>query len=235
MTYVDFAFVRKHVTVEQAATWLGLDLKPANSQLRGRCPLHDGGARALAITPERNEWFCFANECKKGGGVIELVAKVKQLSERDAAIEIQKHFLDPHKKVGTAENPLQPLDYLVTEHPFIKELGLTKQTCEHFKAGYAPRGIMRGRLAIPIYDGEKLLTYVGVKPGETPLLPKNFAGGLFGSFEAEFLTEDPLKVLLGHQEAKHVVAILGGVTPGRLQALALHMKAAGIASLKLLE
>ena len=39
MTYVDFAHVRKHVTVEQAATWLGLDLKPANNQLRGgaRC------------------------------------------------------------------------------------------------------------------------------------------------------------------------------------------------------
>ena len=155
--------------------------------------------RALVVTPSENAWFCFANECKAGGGVIELVAKVKQLSERDAAIEIQKHFLDPHKKVGTAENPLQPLNYLVTDHPFIKQLGLTKQTCEHFKAGYAPKGIMRGRLAIPIYDGDTLLAYVGVKPGDKPLLPKNFAGGLFGSYEAEFLTEDPLQVLLGHQ------------------------------------
>ena len=58
MTYVDFAFVRKHVTVEQAATWLGLDLKPANNQLRGsaRCM-----TAAHAPSPSRlNEMNGFA-------------------------------------------------------------------------------------------------------------------------------------------------------------------------------
>ena len=40
--------------------------------------------------------------------------------------------------------------------------GLTEETCQAFGAGYAPKGIMRGRLAIPIHDwGGALVAYCG--------------------------------------------------------------------------
>jgi DNA primase len=168
--YVDFRHVKEHVQIEQVIPWLGLAVKKAGEQLRGRCPLHDGGERALVITPSKGLWYCFAPECQAGGDVIELVAKVRGISQRDAAIALQKHFLsDPHAP-GEAKH-LEPLDYLVAEHEMVQALGFPREIAEALGIGYAPKGIMRGRVAIPIrmLDGT-LVAYAGVNTAMEPVL-----------------------------------------------------------------
>ena len=50
------------------------------------------------------------------------------------------------------ENGLRPLDYLQAAHEAVQALGVSPETAAHFGAGFAPKGIMRGRFAIPIHD-----------------------------------------------------------------------------------
>jgi hypothetical protein len=62
----------------------------------------------------------------------------------------------PHHRLDRGPKPpgereLKPLDYLVFSEA-VETLGLTEATCTAWGAGYAPKGIMRDRLAIPIHD-----------------------------------------------------------------------------------
>ena len=166
--YVDFKHLRSVISIEQVISWLGLEMKKTGDQWRGLCPIN-GGARALVITPAKGLWYCFAPECAAGGDVIELVAKVRRISTRDAALALQKHFLPDGQKPAPAENPLQPLDYLDPAHSMVTELGFEEAAARQIGIGYAPKGIMRGRVAIPIRTNEgKLVGYVGINPALDP-------------------------------------------------------------------
>jgi len=59
--------------------------------------------------------------------------------------------------------PLQfTLKQLDAEHPYLKERGLTAQTIAHFGLGYCARGLMKGRIAIPLHDAaNRLVGYAG--------------------------------------------------------------------------
>ena len=59
-----------------------------------------------------------------------------------------------------------PLDFalkgLDPEHSYLKERGFTPNTIAHFELGYCSRGLMQGRVAIPLRNGEgKLIGYAG--------------------------------------------------------------------------
>jgi hypothetical protein len=59
-----------------------------------------------------------------------------------------------------------PLDFelkgLDPHHPSLKSLGLTAKTIEHFGIGYCGRGMLAGRIAIPLHDSAgKLVGYAG--------------------------------------------------------------------------
>ncbi len=84
-------------------------------------------------------------------------------------------------------------------------MGLDLETGEQFGAGYAPKGIMRGRLAIPIHDGDgTLVAYCGRAIGQenpTWIFPKGFDpksqvfnGHAIGEGEL-VLMRDPLEVM----------------------------------------
>jgi DNA primase len=163
MSYVDFDNVRKHVSVEQAAAWLGLELKKANHQLRGHCPIHGGGPRCFVVTPAENVFYCFAPECRAGGGVIELVMKVRGLQERDAALALQEHFLGRNANVVSIDSPPSRIDYLQPEHPDVQALGIPVEVAKMLGIGYAPRGTMAKRVLLPIRNKSgKLVGYVGL-------------------------------------------------------------------------
>ena len=168
MPYVDFSRVRQQVSIEQVVAWLGLDLVEKNKQLRGPCPINDGGHRALVITPAENCWYCWAPECRSGGGTIELVAKIRGLEFRDAAIAIQKHFL-PSGRSTPADTPLKPLEDLDHEHPLVKEYGWSVAEAKAFGVGYCKRGIMAGRVAVPLRDDQgELVGYTGINLALSP-------------------------------------------------------------------
>jgi DNA primase len=59
-----------------------------------------------------------------------------------------------------------PLDFelkgLDPHHPYLKERGFTPQTIKQFGLGYCSRGLLAGRVAIPLHDGQgNLLGYAG--------------------------------------------------------------------------
>ena len=57
---------------------------------------------------------------------------------------------------------LPPLSYLTAKHPAVQNLGITEDTAVSVGIGYAARGTLIGRVAIPIRDeAGRLLAYVG--------------------------------------------------------------------------
>ncbi len=159
MASVDFAALKRELTIEQIANWLQLETTKVNDQLRCRCPVHDGGKRALVITPGRGVFYCFAPQCQKGGDLIELVAHCRQIATRDAALEIQAAF-------STKSAPPEGFDkvagYLEPEHAAVQALGLTKEAAVTLGIGYAGRGIMKGRVLIPLRTADGALAgYAG--------------------------------------------------------------------------
>ena len=99
MPNIDFAEIKGRVTELQVADMLGLKLKKSGATWRGHCPIcNNKNQRALAITPGKG-WYCHG-DCKVGGDVIELVSRAREISQRQAAIDIAKHFgiIKPEKK-----------------------------------------------------------------------------------------------------------------------------------------
>ncbi len=133
------------------------------------------------------------------------------------------------------EKGLRPLDYLQASHEAVQALGISSETCAHFGAGFAPKGIMRGRFAIPIHDRNgNLLAYCGrATKDESPalLFPNSFdpRGAIFNAHRiAEgdlFLVRDPVQALTAQQNGvENVVAFLTeNVTALQLEQLAALM------------
>ena len=206
----------------------------------------EGGDRALVVTPSKGLFYCFG-KCHKGGDAITLAAAVRGSSLREAA-----EFLAAKAGLGkaprnedsprdgspqpqTTEGRLRPLDYLQSVHDAVQALGVSPETCTHFGAGFAPKGIMRGRFAIPIHDrAGVLLAYCGrALRDENPalLFPKDFdpRSVIFNAHRVTegdlFLVRDPVAALTAFQNGvENVVAFLSeGATARQLEQLAALM------------
>ena len=260
MPFVDFAALKQRVRIEDVLPELGLEMKQHAGQWRGPCPAcRSGGNRALVVTPEKSAFYCFGG--RTGGDVIALVAHIRGLSAKAAAEELAlmpgKGSGDekagsgarntvPEERTKEAARSLQPLTYLQAEHDAVQALGLDPETCTAFGAGYAPKGIMRGRLAIPIHDRSgKLVAYCGqALQGESPALifPNGFEpwGFIFNALRlvgreddggAEVvLARDPLECMLASQNgiANAVSFLTETIRPVQLEMLSSLMDTLGI-------
>lgn len=246
MSFVNFQELKAKVPISAVLReMLGLALKESGDQLRGHCPIcKDGGDRAFVATVSKGAFYCFKHA--QGGDIISLVAAVRDCPPKDAAAMIARHFgllgdarpEEPHPQQPAEAAGLKPLPYLAPEHPSLASLGLSPETCKHFGAGFAPKGIMRGRLAVPIHDeAGVLLAYVGiaVSPEQQPrlLYPKDFApkSVIFNAHrvsDGQGITAvcDPLSVLLAWQNGiEAVVAVLGEtITVTQLKLLAAFLE-----------
>lgn len=188
MPYVDFSAVKERVSIEEAAALLGLKLHKSGSQLRGPCPIcRAGGERALAVTPAKNLFYCFA--AQSGGDQIQLAAHVRNLKLTDAAEFLGGTSTVPSTRTvptvskDKATHPpapqtgMSPLDYLDAEHPAVEAAGFNSTEAQALGIGYAGKGMMRGCIAVPIRDETgTLLGYIGVTEARCPpkgLLPTN--------------------------------------------------------------
>jgi hypothetical protein len=177
--FIDFQALKQEIRIEQAMPLLGLKPSQFSDQMRSPCPAcKSGGGRALVITASKGVFYCFASGL--GGDVIALTSHIKGIGMKEAAAFLAEHFQkdqspkptspvatvlsnsSPKKNEAGQPNGLNPLTYLQPEHPLVQALGISPETCRHFGAGYASRGIMRGKLAIPIHDiNHRLLAYIG--------------------------------------------------------------------------
>lgn len=177
-TFIDFAEIKQQISIEQVVAWLNINLETTGNQLRGCCPIHKGtDKRDFVVTPAKGLFYCF--KCKEGGDLIKLYAGVTGTDQKTAANEIAKQagVSDSTETEGDREvesqsvksdtndtkpKPFQPLTYLLPEHVSVQGLGISVETAEYFGVGYAPKGVLRGRIAIPLHDREgTLLGYAG--------------------------------------------------------------------------
>jgi hypothetical protein len=148
--------------------------------MRGPCSAcQQGGERALAITPSKGLFMCFAcpgDKSKHGAAdCIALVAHIRGVSQLDAAKLLKKHFctsgtVPTSSPAGTAQQIVpgqlhqipadtrpgfDPAAYaakLDPLHASLASLGISPVVLTAYKAGYASSGLLRGRLAIPMHD-----------------------------------------------------------------------------------
>jgi DNA primase len=176
MSTIDFASVKERVSIVDACEKLGIEgLSVHNHQLRGQCPLCDkGNPRSFVVTPAKNLWYSFC--CAIGGDQISLVSKLRDMSLRDAAAWLigdtaPKQVPVPQEQRERSQ-PLQPLSYLEPGHEAVIAVGFNPKLAEELGIGYAPKGIMRGTVAVPIRDEHGTLKgYIGVTEAT---LPKDF-------------------------------------------------------------
>ena len=240
--FIDFQHLKQTIKIDSVFALLGLQLKQSGEQWRGACPAcKSGGDRTLVVTPSKAAFYCFA--AKQGGDVIALVAHIKGISMKEAAAFLAEGS-EPQAKAPASKSTLpvtvpekekagfNPLTYLQPEHLAVQGLGVSAETASYFGAGFAPRGILRGRLAIPIHDRHgTLMAYCGrAVKDESPtlLFPNGFqpADFIFGAHlvRAGHLTlvRDPLSVLTACESGvENVVAFLTeGTTAQQLEMLA---------------
>ncbi len=171
MSFTDFQELKTRVSFEQAINLLGLTLKRSGNQWRGACPVCKGSDRSLVIT-EGKGFFCFTKHA--GGDVIALVAHIRGIAVKEAA-QFLADTLDspkatvPQVKVEGKEGGFKPLDYLEPEHDAVKAIGFDPEFCKAHGIGYAPKGMMRGTVAIPFRDEHgTLLGYLGIEDAKLP-------------------------------------------------------------------
>lgn len=172
-TFIDFEAVKADNPIDQVAKRLGLELKKTGNQLRGPCPSGDGGERAFVITPSKGVWYSFG--LQEGGDVLALVELLNGCSTKEAA-----HFLagetvplerreTRQSKQSAPERGFRPLDYLEADHPAVEALGMEADDAEALGIGYAPRGVLRGTVAVPVrLEDGTLSGYIGITEAKLP-------------------------------------------------------------------
>jgi hypothetical protein len=164
--FLDFEEIKASVSLEDAAKRLGLELKAANGALRGKCPVCEATSdRNLVLTPGKG-YYCFADG--KGGDVIALAAHIRKCSPKDAAQFLVGNTV-PEKRLDKSSEGFRELDYLETEHPAIDAVGFPHEVAEALGIGHAPRGVLKGTVAVPLrLPGGKLVGYIGITDAKLP-------------------------------------------------------------------
>lgn len=250
-------------------------LKPAGKSLVGCCPIHAGtNPRQFSVNLERNIWNCFGN-CKAGGNILDLVSQIEKVDIHGAALKLKNWFplcnhtgqskkIDSEASQGSgidaelvrkkdkepkgSENENKPLTFklrLDPEHPFFDERNISPETRAHFEIGLCSKGMLKGRIAIPIHDHlGNLVAYCGravndeQKEEAKYKLPPNFHKQevVFNLHRQEpgtkrlILVESFLSVFCLHQAGfKNAVALMGSVlSPSQEDLIASFLGSDGI-------
>jgi DNA primase catalytic core len=83
---VDFAEIKKTTDIAAVVRAHGVELKPAGRHLKGRCPFHDDKTPSFIVTPEKGLFHCPG--CGAAGNVIQFVARIENLTDREAALKL---------------------------------------------------------------------------------------------------------------------------------------------------
>ena len=169
---VDFAAIKEQVRFEAVLAQYRIEVRGQGAERMIRCPFHDDGTPSCAVNLDRRLFHCFA--CGEKGTVLDFVAGMERCSIAEAArLLARKHegaaVPDLPESAGTKRRAPravnQPLGFnlsLDPDHPYLGERGVSPATVAKFGLGYSDRGIMKGRICIPIHDADgRLVAYAG--------------------------------------------------------------------------
>ena len=174
MPNVEFADLKTSINIMDVASgMLSLVLTPSSGAFRTQCPICKS-MKALVVTPGKG-WYCHGR-CKTGGDIIKLVATVRRIEPREAALQIQEHFGSQSRTVnrprdsGNTDRATQlsrVLERLQPEHEAIQALGISPETARLFESGYNPSGVQAKRYSDAIRDtAGVLVTFAGIALGD---------------------------------------------------------------------
>jgi hypothetical protein len=217
--FIDYGELKTRVSIHDAIAKLGLELKPAGHQLRGFCPkCMQGGDRALVVTPGKGLFYCFA--AKTGGDQIALVAHLKELKTNEAANWLAGTV--PQNKTVTRLSgtipPAPPAKFDPSKYAeSLKTEGapLDETTCKTWACGMAVKGVLRGRLALPVSDlAGNVLAYIGRDDTGHYAYPNGFdpAAHIFGAHKLETgevrILSEPLEVIQAFESGVQALCFL---------------------------
>jgi hypothetical protein len=182
MANVDFSELKSRVSITDVLSMLKVtNLRHSSGAFRGPCPICGGDpSDRHFVATEGKGWYC--HHCKNGGDIIKLVASVRQIDVRAAALAIQEHFggtvhgATVHRTLVPEGNRSVPqlqqiLERLQPEHEAVQQLGVSAQTASDFESGYERAGLLRGRYSVALRDLRGTLTgFVGIAlaPDQAP-------------------------------------------------------------------
>jgi DNA primase len=191
--YLNLDKIKTKVTMAYILDFYSIRLKKiASNQLAGCCPIHHGdNPNAFHVDLEKNLFNCFTH-CG-GGSIFDFVMKKEKISFYDAALKIWETFFnsdqDHHQNQYYQSNQhnhnhnhnqeLRLRLQLQHNHPYLQKRNILPQLARYFQMGFCQHGIMKNRIAIPVYDIQhRIVSYCGraVEQNITPkyLFPKNF-------------------------------------------------------------
>jgi DNA primase len=172
---------------------------PTHAKKRGRSTDRSFGVSTAKNAWACQSASCVtARSGRRGGNVLDFVSWMESCSTREAALKLDAWFGNgtggtaPKRETApqgaptpqgaaaeeTGTTPIvdstTPLTFVLkleAEHAYLRERKLSPESVAHFGIGYANRGLMKQRIAIPIHDGAgALVAYAGrwVGEGEPP-------------------------------------------------------------------
>jgi len=189
MPNVEFGDIKAAVPLETVAfQMLGISLQTESTNndgekyYKGTCPICNS-SKAFTLTIGRG-WYCFGR-CrieaqkqgrKSGGDAIKLVAAVRRIEPRAAALAIQEHFGSTSRTVQRARDSgntdratqlARVLERLQPEHETIQSLGISPETARLFESGYNASGVQAKRYSVAVRDlAGNLVTFAGIATSE---------------------------------------------------------------------
>lgn len=189
-TWINFKELRARLKAEDVLRFYNIEPIRNGDQHNGVCPLpsHSGtnSMPSFSVNLEKGIFQCFG--CKAKGNILEFAALMEGVDPADGsalrkvAVKLQAKFFPEGVSSKSGEKPTDkepvatpldlklavnvPLDFelkgLEGNHPFLTSRGYSSQTVAYFGIGFCSRGLLAGRLAIPLHDDEgKLIGYAG--------------------------------------------------------------------------
>jgi len=174
--WVDFKELRASLQFPAVLEHYHVRLNMKGERATGYCPLptHQGKRRSpsFSVHLDRGIWQCFG--CHAKGNVLDFCARMEGFNPdhshelRKAALKIREIFFLKGFNSGDRKRVIvnEPIDFelktLDPDHPYLKERGFTNETIRHFGLGFCNRGMLKGRVAIPLHDPKgRLVGYAG--------------------------------------------------------------------------
>lgn len=249
--WVDFKAIKQNISFLTILQYYGLvdRFKRKGETLVGPCPIHKGDSKtAFHIDLKKGAYKCFTR-CKSmglrgGGNIIDFVADMERFGLKEDGIKKAADLIvkiigheagpqqagapkpEPHKPEAFEENkPLTFILKLDPKHPYLAGRGLVPETIVEFGLGFCDRGLMKGRVCVPIHDDQgNLVAYAGraiddraAKEEGKYKLPSNFHKSLvlfnyhrISDFNTIILVEGFFDCFKVHQSGfKAVCALMG--------------------------